>query len=105
MSTQLVNITKEKIPYRFEIPLADVLYEMEVNYNTGADFFTIDLYRNKEPLVYGEKLVYGVPLFRDVADRRFPAVTITPLDESGQDQVVNWQTLDETVFLFVDGDV
>jgi hypothetical protein len=76
---------------------------MEVNYNPGFDFFTIDLFRDSEPLVYGEKIVYGVPLFHDIADRRFPAVTITPLDESGKDTEVTWKTLNETVFLFVDG--
>ncbi|MFD0679945.1 MULTISPECIES: phage baseplate plug family protein [unclassified Paenibacillus] len=105
MSTLLVNIIKHQIPYRFEIKLANVLFEMEVNYNPQSDFFAIDLYRNKELLVYGEKLIYGVPLFRDVADRRFPAVTLTPLDESGKETEVNWKTLGETVFLYMDGDV
>ncbi|MCR8636187.1 phage baseplate plug family protein [Paenibacillus radicis (ex Xue et al. 2023)] len=105
MSTQLVNIIKHQIPYRFEIPLANVLFEMEVNYNPQFDFFTIDLYRNKELLVYGEKLIYGKPLFHDIADHRFPAVTLTPLDESGKETDVNWKTLGETVFLFLDGDV
>jgi hypothetical protein len=97
----IIDIDKQKIPYRFEILLADVLYEMEFHYNPGFDFFTVDLFKDKEPLVYGEKLVYGLPLFNDVYDKRFPAVGLIPLDESGQSVEVNAQTLGETVFLCV----
>ncbi|NHN29445.1 phage baseplate plug family protein [Paenibacillus agricola] len=97
----IIDIDKQKIPYRFEISLSNVLYEMEVHYNPGFDFFTLDLYRNKEVLAFGEKLVYGMPLFHDIADARFPAVGLIPLDESGNNVEVNAQTLGETVFLFV----
>jgi hypothetical protein len=98
----VIDVDKSSIPYRFEIPLAKVLYEIEFQYNPGFDFFTVDLYKNKEPLVYGEKVVYGMPLFHDFSDGRFPDVTITPFDESGKASEVNWQTLGETVFLFIE---
>ncbi|NQX67985.1 hypothetical protein HQN90_17830 [Paenibacillus alba] len=89
------------IPYKFEISLAEELFEIEVHYVTDFDFFTIDLFKNKESLVYGEKIVYGVPLFNDVADSRFPKVQIVPLDDSGRETELNWSTLSETVFLNV----
>jgi hypothetical protein len=97
----IINIDKQKIPYRFEISLAGTLYEMEFHYNPGFDFFTVDLYKNKEPLVYGEKLLYGLPLFHDIEDARFPKVGLIPLDASGQSVEVNAQTLGTTVFLRV----
>jgi hypothetical protein len=97
----IIDIDKQKIPYRFEISLSNALYEMEFHYNPEFDFFTVDLYRNKEVLVYGEKLLYGIPLFKDITDARLPAVGLIPLDESGHSIEVNAQTLGETVFLFV----
>ncbi|MCZ8518889.1 phage baseplate plug family protein [Paenibacillus caseinilyticus] len=98
---EYIDIDKTVIPYRFEISLADVFYTFEVHYNAEHDFFTVDLERDGEVLVYGEKLVYGVPLFRAIRDRRFPAWEIVPLDESGNQTEVTWETLGESVFLFV----
>ena len=44
-----------------------------------------------------------MPLFRDVYRAGvFPALDLTPLDESGQEQAVTWENLGETVFLTVD---
>ncbi|MCU6794149.1 hypothetical protein OB236_18760 [Paenibacillus sp. WQ 127069] len=97
----IIDIDKKKIPYRFEILLAGSLYEMEFHYNPGFNYFTVDLFKNKELLVYGEKLVYGLPLFHDIVDSRLPAVGLIPLDTSGQAFEVNAQTLGETVFLTV----
>ncbi|QOS97546.1 hypothetical protein JNUCC42_13190 [Brevibacterium sp. JNUCC-42] len=98
----IIDIEKELIPYHFEISLVDELFEMEIHYNSEYDFFTVDLLKNKEVLVYGEKIVYGMPLFRTGADERFPKIEIIPYDESEKDQIVTWQTLHETVFLFIE---
>ena len=99
MNFEYIEIEKELIPYRFEIELGVELFEMEINYNLVYDFFTMDLYKDNEVLVYGEKLTYGVPLFEEVFDSRFPGPTIIPFDESGQEQRVTFENLNVTVFL------
>ena len=48
-----IDIEKEKIPYGFEIVLKNETFQLEVFYNTSGDFFTIDLYKNHRPIVYG----------------------------------------------------
>ncbi|MFZ0578948.1 MAG: hypothetical protein WAM41_15730 [Psychrobacillus psychrotolerans] len=99
MNFEYIEIEKELIPYRFEIELGVELFEMEINYNLVHDFFTIDLHKDDEVLVYGEKITYGVPLFEEVFDSRFPGPTIIPIDESEREQRVTYENLNETVFL------
>lgn len=101
MDFEYIEIEKENIPYRFEIELGIEIFEFEIRYNDTYDFFTIDLYKDGEALVYGEKIVYGVPLFSDIYDERFPAPTIIPLDPAGLESCVTFENLNETVFLMV----
>jgi hypothetical protein len=96
-----VPIQKEQTPYRFEIVLGAEVFEIEVRYNADFDFFTLDLYKDGEALVYGEKLVYGVPLFVDVFDQRFPVLQLVPKDDAGLETRVGHANLGETVFLQV----
>ncbi|WP_223068478.1 phage baseplate plug family protein [Paenibacillus caui] len=96
-----IDIEKELIPYRFDISLFGEMFTIEVHYNSDYDFFAIDLERDGEVLVTGEKLIYGQPLFRDVMDNRFPKLPIIPYDEAGKENKVIWSTLSESVFLFV----
>lgn len=96
-----IDIEKENIPYRFDISLADELFTFEVQYNPDFDYFTVGLEKNGEILAAGEKVVYGMPLFYDIQDNRFPLVPIVPYDESGNSSAVTWETLGESVFLYV----
>lgn len=98
---EYIDIEKDQIPYRFDISLADEMYTFEVHYNADYDFFTVDLERNGELIAAGEKLVYGMPLFYDIQDNRFPKAPIVPYDESERQSEVNWKTLGESVFLYV----
>ena len=98
-----IPIQKNQVPYRFEILLGAETFEIEVRYNADFDFFTIDLYKDGEVLVYGEKLVYGVPLFTDVFDQRFPVLQLVPKDDAGLEERVGYSNLGETVFLQVVG--
>ncbi|ANS73710.1 hypothetical protein AWM70_03245 [Paenibacillus yonginensis] len=98
---EYIDIEKELIPYRFDISILNELFTMEVHYNDDYDFFTVDLERDGEVLVAGERLVYGQALFQGVMDNRFPKLTIVPFDESGQQNNVNAATLSESVFLFL----
>ncbi|WP_128102783.1 hypothetical protein [Paenibacillus sp. DCT19] len=96
-----IDIEKDLVPYRFDISLEDELFTFEVQYNEQFDYFTLDLEKNGEVLVTGEKLVYGTTLFYDVMDNRFPKVPIVPYDQSETESEVNWRTLSESVFLYL----
>ncbi|MUG68638.1 hypothetical protein GNP94_21950 [Paenibacillus campinasensis] len=98
---EYIEIEKNLVPYRFDVDLDGEMFTFEVNYNPTHDFFTVDLERDGEVLIRGEKLVYGVPLFTDVWDSRFPTPTIIPWDLSGLSQTVTWDTLSVTVFLYM----
>lgn len=98
---EYIEIEKELIPYRFDISIADELFTFEVHYNPDYDFFTVDLERDGEVLVVGEKLVYGQTLFYDVQDQRFPKLPIVVWDQSGKSTEVTWETLGVSVFLYV----
>lgn len=96
-----IEIDKEAIPYRFEIELAGELFEMEIKYNQRFDFFAVNLYRDGELLLAGQKVVYGQPLFPE-HDYRFPKVSIIPMDESGAAiDRVTYQNFGENVVLLV----
>ncbi|WP_346235736.1 hypothetical protein MKY04_09345 [Lysinibacillus telephonicus] len=101
MDKEYIEIEKALIPYRFEIELGAELFELEIQYNQIGDYFTIDLYKDGEVLCYGEKIVYGEPLFSEIYDTRYPAPTIIPIDESGKESRVSWDNLNESVFLVV----
>ncbi|MDF2657758.1 MAG: hypothetical protein K0Q94_549 [Paenibacillus sp.] len=96
-------INKNQVPYRFEITLGAELFTFEVRYNADFDFLTLDCYKGGQVLVYGEKIVYGVPLFVDVLDQRFPVLQIVPLDKAGAESRVGYENIEETVFLQVVG--
>lgn len=98
---EYIDIEKEQIPYRFDISLAEENFTFEVHYNAEYDFFTVDLERDGEALAVGEKLVYGMPLFYDIMDNRFPKLPIVPFDESDKSKAVTWETLGKSVFLYV----
>lgn len=100
-----IEIEKDLIPYRFDMALADELFTFEVNYNDRFDFFTIDIEKDGEPLVHGQKVSLNRPLFSSLNDERLPKVYIIPLDESGEQIRVTYENLGDTVFLFVGEDV
>lgn len=101
---EYIDINKELVPYDFTITLGEEDFKLDVRYNETYDFFTIDLYKDDEVVVVGEKLVYGMPLFADTYNpSTHPALTIIPLDPSGLEDKVNYKTLNETVFLIIQG--
>ena len=99
-----IEILKDLIPYRFTMSLEGETWGFEIRYNAEHDYFTIDLLKDDEVLVAGEKIVYGNPLFAGYADRK-PAVTIVPFDLSDEASRAGWNEVGETVFLYLmDGD-
>lgn len=98
-----LEINKELIPYTFDILLGGVQFGVRVDYNTKGDMFTLSLYKEDELICAGEPLIYGVPLWKDVyMPDKYPAITIIPIDESGEATAVTYDNLNRTVFLVVD---
>jgi hypothetical protein len=96
-----IEIKKSLIPYNFDIPLPDELYAVSVSYNETGDLFVIKLSKDGEILCSGEPLIYGVPLFEDIANDKFPKIVIMPLDESENYNRVTFNNFNDTVFLTV----
>ena len=103
MKKDKILISKDNVPYVFDILLADELFTLTVAYNSKHDFFTVALEKDGEMVCEGEPIVYGIPLFHDIFQTGyFPAIDIIPLDESGEQSAVTFKSLNETVFLTVD---
>lgn len=99
---EFLPIDKDLMPYEVEYELGSEDFSFHYHYNETYDFFTVDLYKNGELVVAGEKLVYGNPLFESTYDpRTHPAPTIIPLDPAGHENTVNWNNLNNTVFLIL----
>ncbi|WP_419882795.1 phage baseplate plug family protein [Peribacillus sp. B-H-3] len=98
-----VPIDKEEIPQRFQMDLAEETFTFEFNYNESADFFTVDLYDAAgNILVYGEKLVLGIPLWADIVNPHLPGPSLVPLDESGKEDRITYENFGVSVFLYID---
>jgi len=92
------------IPYRFDMTIKGETYTFQVNYNATHDFFTIDLYKNDEVIVLGEKLVYGKPLFMSAQYKDIPKIIIIPYDVSENTDRITFENMNEDVLLFMIGD-
>lgn len=94
-----VNINKSMCPYSFNIELNGKVYNIRADYNATGDFFTLT-FSHENKVICTEPLVYGVYLFQDIYQpQKYPAINLIPWDESGNKDVVNFETLNETVFL------
>lgn len=102
MKKDTIPINKSMIPYHFNITLGSTLFRLSVRYNSTADLFTIGLYKEDE-LICTEPVIYGSYLFEQLYQpNSYPALSIVPLDSSGENDVVTWDNFGETVFLVVD---
>ena len=76
---------------------------MAFDYNKAADLFTCTLSKDGSVVVYNEPLVYGKELFADVYRANyFPALSIVPLDEAGNEKAITYENFGKTVFLTID---
>lgn len=98
---EYIDIDKNETPYSFEIDLAGEVFEFEVNYNQAHDFFTVDLFKDNDALVIGEKLILNRPLFRNIVNIQLPKVIIIPKDRANSATRITYENLNETVFLYV----
>lgn len=100
---EVLEIKKDLLPYECAMQLAGEMFTLRFDYNAMAELFTVDLYKDDELLCAGEPIVYGIPLWQDVyrADT-FPAVSIVPMDPSGEYDQVTYDNLSSTVLLVID---
>lgn len=106
MQYQYIPINKELTPYYFEILLNNELFKLQINYNSSADFFTVDLYKNDELVCAGEPIVYGVQLWGDMYQKgKYPNLKIVPFDESDESNAVTYDNINSTVYLAVIGEI
>lgn len=96
-----LDIEKEAIPYTFETVLRNETYQFTINYNSVGDFFTVDVYKNSVPLRFGEKVVYGQPLFINHRYIGAPRLFIIPYDTTENAKRVSYENMSEDVFLYV----
>lgn len=97
-----IEISKELVPYSFNILLNDEWFELLISYNKTADLFTVGVYKEGE-LVCTEPVVLGVPLFRDIYQPGlFPVMTIVPYDQTGSATRVTYENMGDSVFLTID---
>jgi hypothetical protein len=97
-----ILIEKANIPYRFSIALPRTQYELEIRYNETADLFTIGLYKSGD-LICIEPIVYGTRLFGQLYQPGiYPALSVTPVDDSNNENRVTWDNFNTTVFLEID---
>ena len=96
-----LDIEKEAIPYTFETVLDNETFQFTVNYNSYGDFFTVDIYKNSVPLRFGEKIVYGQPLFINHMYIGAPRLFILPYDTTRKAERAGYENLSEDVFLYV----
>ena len=103
MRKDRILIEKSQIPYRFTISLNANTFMLEVRYNGERDIFTIGLYDKDGNLICIEPIIYGAELFKQHYQAGvYPAMQITPIDESGENTAVTWDNFNETVFLVID---
>lgn len=99
----VIEIEKSELPCSYDIILGAEEFRFLIKYNSECDLFTCTLSKDGAILVHDEPIIYGVPLFQDVYDSdTFPCVDIVPLDESGEENEVNYDNIGETVFLTID---
>lgn len=109
MKYDVIEIDTSRVPYEFNIVLADETFLIGVEYNETGEFFTLSLSKLDETtgeyveVCAGEPVVYGVPLWKDVyRSDKFPSLVIVPYDESGEANSVTFDNLGRNVFLIVD---
>ncbi len=99
---QLLPIFKEAIPYEAEYKLEQFTFKLRFDYNMIGDFFTVSLFKRGEPLILGEKIVFGKALFSSYpADDRLPFPVIIPIDLSLNQTRAGWRETMDSVFLYM----
>lgn len=103
-----IEVFKDSTPYVAQVPLrakTDIgdgtrLYDIEINYNTRHDFFTISVACDSADIITGEKLVLNRPIkmYCELA----PTDVLIPRNRPGQRGNVNYKNMGDTVLLAIE---
>lgn len=96
-----IDIDKTQVPYQFEIRLKEETFQFEIYYNASHDYFTVNLYKDHNLVRYGEKIVFGRKLFEGLEYLNIPKVDIIPADTTKRSVRVDYENINEDVFLYV----
>lgn len=89
-------------PNSSDVTFGTEQFTLSLNYRPLTDTFYIDLYNSEdEPLILGEKLVYGMPLW-NINDADLPSTPLIVLDESGVESTVGYNNFQDSVFIYYD---
>ena len=84
---RFIDVDSDRVPCSLLVKLTDRTYRMTFAYNEAADFFTVSLEISNSggntPLVYGEVLRYGKPLFEAFNDEFGTKVRLYLFDRPG----------------------
>lgn len=98
----LIDVDVASLPEEFEIELSGDNVYLRFDFNEEGQFYTVDLFNNAyEPIVTGERLVYGQRLWRDFTKPEIPQVDIVPFDISHKENTVTSDNFGRTVFLYL----
>lgn len=97
-----IPVDVENLPETFEFDFGEVTYNIQINYNTVSETFSLDIYTlGMDPIVIGEQLVLNEPLWSDCYDTRLPSEEIIPMDEAEKETDITLDNFGVTVFLFL----
>lgn len=89
MEYDYLDFNFNDLPEVFDYTIDGNQYRFRLYYNDLDDSFHIDIWDQYDnPLVMGEKLVYGEPLWGSINDPRLPLVDLLPLDDDRQQSTV-----------------
>lgn len=96
----IIPIDKERIPYTFSVQIHGTTRTFTVKYNSDYDYFTLDLIKDGQPVVEGEKIMLHQEIFSSIATGDLPRdLFVTDLsDEAAR---CGWEELSETVFIYI----
>jgi len=104
---EIIEIKKDKIPYKTKIKFSNGAFQFGFRYNQNADRFFVDLYTENGELIHdSERMIFGFPLFWNVMEDlqgnlnpNFPDKYIIPSSDDGSEKEPNLSNISESVFL------
>ena len=93
------------LPCRFDKEFNGETFNFRMYVNDQNDRVYISVFdEDMVPILTGEKLMYGEPIFGTVNDPRLPLAYMVPYDESNQEHEVTGGTFNSAVFIFLPQD-
>lgn len=101
---QYIHLIKDALPYKCDIQLEGETFTFTFYYNAEYDYFTVDLAKGDDVILYGDKIVYGKPLFSTFNHIEKPKLDIIPFDKGNKETRVTYENIGDSVFLYVVGE-